>query len=50
VCDELLEDMGLKGGRSGGNWLTWPFKIVSLKEIGTVGEERRAMRGSDMSM
>lgn len=30
--------------RSGGNWLTWPFKVVSLDEIATLGAERRARR------
>jgi hypothetical protein len=46
ACDELLEDMGLKGGRSGGNWFTWPFKVISMKELETVGKERRAKRSS----
>ncbi|KAI0309945.1 hypothetical protein OF83DRAFT_1179060 [Amylostereum chailletii] len=31
--DDLLEDMGLPVMRSGGNWLTWPFKVVDLDEI-----------------
>ncbi|KAH8833935.1 hypothetical protein DL96DRAFT_1457347 [Flagelloscypha sp. PMI_526] len=42
--DDLLEDMGLPITRSGGNWLTWPFKTVSMDELGTLGEERRARR------
>ncbi|KAJ8076414.1 hypothetical protein PM082_000837 [Marasmius tenuissimus] len=42
--DELLEDMGLQSGRSGGNWLTWPFKVISLNEIATLAAERRAKR------
>ncbi|KAF8875650.1 hypothetical protein BD779DRAFT_208198 [Infundibulicybe gibba] len=27
VADEMLEDMHLRSRRSGGNWLTWPFKV-----------------------
>ncbi|KAG7096524.1 hypothetical protein E1B28_003953 [Marasmius oreades] len=42
--DELLEDMGLRSDRSGGSWLTWPFKVVDLKELATLGEERRVRR------
>jgi dimethylaniline monooxygenase (N-oxide forming) len=30
--------------RSGGNWLTWPFKVIHIKEIENLGEERRAKR------
>ena len=30
--------------RSGGNWLTWPFKVIDVKEISTLGAERKAMR------
>ncbi|KIK69190.1 hypothetical protein GYMLUDRAFT_67862 [Collybiopsis luxurians FD-317 M1] len=41
AMDELLRDMGLKTGRSGGNWLSWPFKVISVDEISTLGEERR---------
>ncbi|KAG5647169.1 hypothetical protein DXG03_001124 [Asterophora parasitica] len=44
LVDELLEDMYLPSMRSGGNWLTWPFKVVDLKEIVNVGEERRLRR------
>ncbi|RDB24143.1 Dimethylaniline monooxygenase [N-oxide-forming] 2 [Hypsizygus marmoreus] len=42
--DELLEDMGVPTRRSGGNWLTWPFKVIDLKEIVNLGEERRLRR------
>ncbi|KAJ7147149.1 FAD/NAD-P-binding domain-containing protein [Mycena crocata] len=42
--DQLLEEMGLRSMRSGGNWLTWPFKVIDLKEISTLAEERRANR------
>ena len=45
--DELLEDMGLQSMRSGGNWLTWPFKVISVDEIATLREERRAKREAD---
>jgi len=44
LCDELLEDMGLKSNRGGGGWFTWPFKVIDTEEIETVTEERRAMR------
>ncbi|KAI5824862.1 FAD/NAD(P)-binding domain-containing protein [Schizophyllum commune Tattone D] len=42
--DDLLEDMGVPIFRSGGNWLTWPVKVIDIKEISTLGEERRALR------
>ncbi|KAJ7021605.1 FAD/NAD-P-binding domain-containing protein [Mycena alexandri] len=42
--DQLLEEMGLRSMRSGGNWLTWPFTVISMKEIATLGEERREKR------
>jgi hypothetical protein len=42
--DELLEDMGLESERSGGNWLTWPFKVIDLSEIEHLSEERRRKR------
>ncbi|EDR06936.1 uncharacterized protein LACBIDRAFT_299323 [Laccaria bicolor S238N-H82] len=45
AVDELLEDMFLPSSRSGGNWLTWPFKIIDVKEIATLSEERRSLRG-----
>lgn len=43
-ADDLLEDMGLPVMRSGGNALTWPFKVIDLTEIGTLREERNAQR------
>ncbi|KAJ7486161.1 FAD/NAD-P-binding domain-containing protein [Mycena galericulata] len=42
--DELLEDMYLPSMRSGGNWLTWPFKVISINELATLHEERQANR------
>jgi len=36
--------MSLPSRRSGGNWLTWPFKIIRIEEIENLGEERRAKR------
>ncbi|KAK7048544.1 FAD /NAD-P-binding domain-containing protein [Favolaschia claudopus] len=42
--DHLLEEMGLSSMRSGGNWLTWPFKIIDVKEIANLSEERRQSR------
>ncbi|KAG6381877.1 FAD/NAD(P)-binding domain-containing protein [Boletus reticuloceps] len=50
AMDELLEDMGLPTMRSGGNWLTWPFKVTSVDEIATLGEERRAKREADEAL
>ncbi|KAG9308599.1 FAD/NAD(P)-binding domain-containing protein [Chiua virens] len=47
AMDELLEDMGLPIMRSGGNWLTWPFKVVTVEEIATLSEERRVKREAD---
>ncbi|KAF8839448.1 FAD/NAD(P)-binding domain-containing protein [Paxillus ammoniavirescens] len=47
AIDELLDDMGVPSFRTGGNWLTWPFKVISLTEIATLGEERRAKREAD---
>lgn len=44
VTDELLEDMRLPSMRSGGNWLTWPFKVIDVNEIVTLAEERRQKR------
>ncbi len=43
-ADDLLEDMGLPVMRSGGNALTWPFKVVDLSEIKNLKEERDARR------
>jgi hypothetical protein len=36
--------MALPAMRSGGNWLTWPFKVIDLREISTLKEERDAKR------
>ena len=44
AADELLEDMYLPTIRSGGSWFNWVFKIIDLKEIATLGEERWAIR------
>ncbi|KAL4071253.1 hypothetical protein V8B97DRAFT_2043915 [Scleroderma yunnanense] len=44
VMDELLDDMGLPSMRGCGNWLTWPFKVISPAEIKDLSEERRARR------
>jgi dimethylaniline monooxygenase (N-oxide forming) len=44
VTDELLEDMELPSMRSGGNWLTWPFKVITVDEVATLTEERRQRR------
>lgn len=40
LVDELLEDMDLPIHRSGGNWLSWPFKVVDLKEVEKLHHER----------
>lgn len=42
--DDLLEDMGLRVMRSGGNWLTWPFQVIHISEISTLKQERDARR------
>ncbi|KAL0575359.1 hypothetical protein V5O48_006610 [Marasmius crinis-equi] len=42
--DELLKEMGLQSGRSGGNWLTWPFKVIDMSQLATLREERRERR------
>ncbi|KAJ7781934.1 FAD/NAD-P-binding domain-containing protein [Mycena maculata] len=42
--DELLEDMYLPSMRSGGNWFTWPFKVISITELTTLHKERDANR------
>lgn len=44
IVDEILEDLELPSLRSGGNWLTWPFKVIDLTEIATLREERDAKR------
>ena len=36
--------MYLLSMRSGGNWLTRPFKVVSISELAALGEERRIKR------
>jgi len=46
LADDLLEDMGLPAQRSGGNWLTWPFKPIDLAELANLKEERDAKRRS----
>ena len=40
VVDDLLEDMGVRAMRSGGSWLSWPFKVVDLDEISNLKAER----------
>ncbi|KAJ7758161.1 FAD/NAD-P-binding domain-containing protein [Mycena maculata] len=42
--DQLLEEMGLRSMRSGGNWFNWPFKVIDLEEIITLAEERNEKR------
>ncbi|KDR77612.1 hypothetical protein GALMADRAFT_245759 [Galerina marginata CBS 339.88] len=44
AADELLEDMYVPSMRSGGNWLTWAFRVIDLKELSTLHEERRLVR------
>ncbi|KAJ7158509.1 FAD/NAD-P-binding domain-containing protein [Mycena filopes] len=46
--DELLEDMYLPSMRSGGNWFTWPFKVIKVKELATLHEERAANRSKNI--
>ncbi|KAI6115956.1 hypothetical protein F5141DRAFT_1099920 [Pisolithus sp. B1] len=48
AMDDLLEDMGVPIMRSGGNWLTWPFKVITPAEIKNLREERRAKREMDL--
>ncbi|KAI0044474.1 FAD/NAD-P-binding domain-containing protein [Auriscalpium vulgare] len=48
--DDLLADMGLKTRRSGGNCLTWPFKVVRLNEIANLKDERDAKRRSERDL
>ncbi|KAF8959168.1 hypothetical protein BDZ97DRAFT_1839258 [Flammula alnicola] len=50
AADELLEDMCLPSMRSGGNLLTWPFRVIDLKELSTLGQERRGLREARMSI
>jgi hypothetical protein len=40
--------MYLPSMRSGGNWLTWPFKVVDAKELATLHEERAANRRKNL--
>ncbi|KAF9017607.1 FAD/NAD-P-binding domain-containing protein [Hymenopellis radicata] len=42
--DQLLADIRLPGMRSGGNWLTWPFKTIDVAEIANLKEERDDLR------
>ncbi|KAF9012085.1 FAD/NAD-P-binding domain-containing protein [Hymenopellis radicata] len=42
--DKLLQDMGCRSLRSGGNWLTWPFKVIDLQEISDLKGERDSLR------
>ncbi|KAI0355438.1 FAD/NAD-P-binding domain-containing protein [Trametes cingulata] len=44
--DDLLKDMGLRVMRSGGNALSWPFKVIDLDELKTLKEERDARRAA----
>ncbi|KAG6867950.1 hypothetical protein C0993_009201 [Termitomyces sp. T159_Od127] len=44
IVDEMLEDMHLPSMRSGGNWLTWPFKAIEVNEIANLGRERQSKR------
>ncbi|KAH8989242.1 FAD/NAD-P-binding domain-containing protein [Lactarius akahatsu] len=46
LADNLLEDMGLPARRSGGNWLTWPFKPMDIDHLAHLKEEREAKRRS----
>ncbi|KAI0658609.1 FAD/NAD(P)-binding domain-containing protein [Cubamyces menziesii] len=48
--DDLLDDLGLPNMRSGGNGLTWPFKVVDLKEIQSLKEERDAKRARKQNL
>ncbi|KAH8112131.1 FAD/NAD-P-binding domain-containing protein [Phellopilus nigrolimitatus] len=44
LVDDLLEDMGLPIMRGGRNWFTWPFKVIDLREIEHLHDERLAKR------
>jgi len=46
AMDELLDDLYLRSARSGGNCLTWPFKVIDIEEISALGEERRKKRAA----
>ncbi|KAI0068518.1 FAD/NAD-P-binding domain-containing protein [Artomyces pyxidatus] len=49
AIDQLLEDMELRSMRTGGNCLTWAFKVVDPKVISTLKEERDAKRKKDVA-
>lgn len=36
--------MYLPSFRSGGNWLNWMFKVIDLKELENLTQERQARR------
>ncbi|KAI0774713.1 FAD/NAD(P)-binding domain-containing protein [Trametes elegans] len=42
--DDLLEDMGVRVMRSGGNALTWPFKVIDPDDIKDLKAERDKLR------
>ncbi|KAK0237298.1 FAD/NAD-P-binding domain-containing protein [Armillaria nabsnona] len=44
--DDLLDDMGLTSGpaRTGGNWVTWPFKTIDIMCISSLTWERQVKR------
>ena len=44
LVDGLLADMQLRTMRSGGNALTWPFRVIDLEEIRYLKEERDGLR------
>jgi dimethylaniline monooxygenase (N-oxide forming) len=45
-----MEDLGLQSMRSGGNWFTWPFKVIKLKELEGLAEERRRKREGSQAL
>ncbi|PPQ71555.1 hypothetical protein CVT24_006436 [Panaeolus cyanescens] len=44
AADQLLDDMYVRSGRSGGNWLNWTIKVIDLSEISTLTQERKDNR------
>ncbi|EKM52447.1 uncharacterized protein PHACADRAFT_211704 [Phanerochaete carnosa HHB-10118-sp] len=44
TTDALLQDMSLRTMRSGGSFLTWPFKSIDISEIADLTEEREEKR------
>jgi len=46
ATDTLLEDMGLRSMRSGGNIFSWVFKVIDLAEIAKLKEERDLKRAN----